>query len=279
MYLAEDRILSLGIYCQMDQKYTLKYVPNAGARTDPMKDHQNLMNQRRRWINSSLFAFMYVFKNYYFNVMDSKHNFYRKYISLNLSMFLALLSTFNSYITPSIYFFVLYATIYQLGFKDANIVAAVVCLIYTIVFLSGVAGALTGRQWSKKAHIISYVLSLFTFLLFGLVIYNVLMIYFRLKNDSFDMSNMTLMIVLVLTILNLACFFIILLIHIPSHCQEVWNLIVDTPSYTSFTGAYAQTMVIHAFCNVDDVSWGTKGSSSSGVNKYQTDKVYFVSTW
>lgn len=39
MYLAEDRILSLGIYCQMDQKYTLKYVPNAGARTDPMKDH------------------------------------------------------------------------------------------------------------------------------------------------------------------------------------------------------------------------------------------------
>lgn len=38
-------------------------------------------------------------------------------------------------------------------------------------------------------------------------------------------------------------------------------------------------MVSHAFCNVDDVSWGTKGSSGSGVNKYQTDKVYFVSTW
>lgn len=39
MYLAEDRILSLGIYCQMDERYTLKYVPNAHARTDPMKDH------------------------------------------------------------------------------------------------------------------------------------------------------------------------------------------------------------------------------------------------
>ena len=38
-------------------------------------------------------------------------------------------------------------------------------------------------------------------------------------------------------------------------------------------------MVIHAFCNVDDVSWGTKGSSSSGVSKFLTDKVYFVSTW
>ena len=39
MYLAEDRILSLGIYCQMDSKYILKYVPDAIAYTDPMKDH------------------------------------------------------------------------------------------------------------------------------------------------------------------------------------------------------------------------------------------------
>jgi chitin synthase len=39
MYLAEDRILSLGIYCQMDSKYTLRYVPDAIAYTDPMKDH------------------------------------------------------------------------------------------------------------------------------------------------------------------------------------------------------------------------------------------------
>lgn len=39
MYLAEDRILSLGIYCQTDCKYTLKYIPTAVAFTDPMKSH------------------------------------------------------------------------------------------------------------------------------------------------------------------------------------------------------------------------------------------------
>lgn len=175
------------------------------------------MNQRRRWINSSMFAFMYVFKNYYFNVMDSRHNFYRKYISLNLSMFLALLSTFNSYITPSVYFFVLYTTIYQLGFSNASIIAAVVCLVYSIVFLSAVAGALTGRQWSKKAHIISYVLSIFTFLLMGLVVYNVLFIYLKVTSGTFDTTNLTLMMILVMTFLNLGCFLIIILIHIPSH--------------------------------------------------------------
>ena len=183
MYLAEDRILSLGIYCQEDAKFTLKYVPNAIAYTDPMKDHENLMNQRRRWINSSLFAFHYVFKNYYFNVVDSKHNFYRKYISLNISMFLALLSMLNSYITPALYFFVLYSTIFQLGFKGSDTVAQVVCAIYVLIFFIGVAGALTGRQWSKRAGTLSAVLSIFTFLMFALVLYNIIVIYLNVSGN------------------------------------------------------------------------------------------------
>lgn len=77
-----------------------------------------------------------------------------------------------------------------------------------------------------------------------------------------------------------ASFFIILIIHIPTHCVFVLKLIINIPSYLYYTGAYAQTMVIHAFCNIDDVSWGTKGSSSNnGGKKYEADKVFFVSSW
>ena len=183
MYLAEDRILSLGIYCQMDSKYVLRYVPDAKAYTDPMKDHENLMNQRRRWINSSLFAFLYVYKNYYYNVMDSNHNFFRKYCTLNISMIVALLSLVNTYITPALYFFVLYATIYQLGFRGAEWIAKLVCMLYCFVFFSAVGGALTGRPWSKRAHVISVLLAFFTFLLILLVIYNVLFIYLRVTKN------------------------------------------------------------------------------------------------
>ena len=64
MYLAEDRILSLAIYCQKYQKYYLKYIPDARAHTDPMKTQADLSLQRRRWINSSLYAFEYVQANY-----------------------------------------------------------------------------------------------------------------------------------------------------------------------------------------------------------------------
>jgi len=48
-----------------------------------------------------------------------------------------------------------------------------------------------------------------------------------------------------------------------------------------FTGAYAQTMVIHGFCNIDDVSWGTKGAtdSHSGKSRFFEDKVKFIASW
>ncbi len=42
MYLAEDRILSLAIYCQPQKQFYLKYIPNARAKTDPMKSHYDV---------------------------------------------------------------------------------------------------------------------------------------------------------------------------------------------------------------------------------------------
>ena len=281
MYLAEDRILSLGIYCQMDSKYLLKYVPDAIAFTDPMKDHENLMNQRRRWINSSLFAFMYVFKNYYFNVMDSKHNFFRKYVTLNISMFLALLSLFNSYITPCLFFFSLYSSISQIGFPGADWAAKGVVLIYTLVFLTAVGGALTGKQWAKRAHVVSAVLAVFTFILILLVIYTVLFVYIKIipypfpndqiDNDqtfSFEDASARQWLTFSLIVGNVGFFILILVAHIFTHPKFVWKILANTISYMVFTAAYSQTMVIHGFCNVDDVSWGTKGSSAGGVKKY-----------
>jgi|LakMenEpi03Aug12_release.lakeMendotaPanAssembly.Ray.scaffolds.fasta_scaffold361962_2 chitin synthase len=87
------------------------------------------------------------------------------------------------------------------------------------------------------------------------------------------------MVTLVLSVLNILCFFLVLLMHLPTHPSFVCKIILDTPSYIAYTGAYSQTMVIHAFCNVDDVSWGTKGSSGSGGKKYEVDKVLFVGSW
>lgn len=44
----------MGIY---QNGFTLKYLPDAYAWVDPMKNLHTLLGQRKRWINGSFFAF------------------------------------------------------------------------------------------------------------------------------------------------------------------------------------------------------------------------------
>jgi chitin synthase len=59
VYLAEDRILCMKIH---QNGYKLQYIPDAFATVDPMKSLQDLLGQRKRWINGSFFAFSKVKK-------------------------------------------------------------------------------------------------------------------------------------------------------------------------------------------------------------------------
>lgn len=145
------------------------------------------MTQRRRWINSSYFAFFYVFRNYYYNAMESSHGFFRKYLLLRLSMFVALLSFINGYLIPAFYLFALYTTIVQSG---SNYViqygAQIMTMIYIFMIILCVTWSLYGTQWTKQAHYLSYIFSFYTFLLMFLVIYNIVGVYLQVGfMDSF----------------------------------------------------------------------------------------------
>jgi cellulose synthase/poly-beta-1,6-N-acetylglucosamine synthase-like glycosyltransferase len=233
MYLAEDRILSLGIYCQPDCKYYLKYVPDAGARTDPMKSHEDLMKQRRRWINSSLFAFFYVFKNYYFNAIESSHGVIDRYFSLNLSMILSLLSFATSYFTPSLYFYVIYATVAQISVTSQTvaILAKIAALIFVVIYLVAIAGGLSGSVWTKHAEAVSIMFSFITFVMIGLVTYNIVEVYLGLTKDGIDWSSFNQVSILVMCAANIGGYLLIVGLHLFTHLKLAWRLLVDTVSY------------------------------------------------
>ncbi len=108
MFLAEDRILCLGIYCQVDSNYTLRYIPDAVARTDAVDDFLEFMNQRRRWINSSWFALDYVLRNYKFHIEESSHSLWVKEFALPFNMFMAWVGKINTYFMLAMYMFVIY---------------------------------------------------------------------------------------------------------------------------------------------------------------------------
>lgn len=143
------------------------------------------MKQRRRWINSSYFAFEYVNRNYYFNVMESNHNCWRSYFMLPLSMFLAKLSFINGYFTPAFFFFTLYTTVKQSASQVwVPYVANITGLLYILTVFVCVGGSLMGVIWTKHAWKASLIFTLFTFLMLGLVIWNVVGVYIGTANLS-----------------------------------------------------------------------------------------------
>jgi chitin synthase len=60
MYLAEDRVMCLEILCKYSEAWLLRYIPGCIALTDPPNSVIDLIKQRRRWTNGSLFASWYV---------------------------------------------------------------------------------------------------------------------------------------------------------------------------------------------------------------------------
>ena len=62
--------------------------------------------------------------------------------------------------------------------------------------------------------------------------------------------------------------------------DRVWDIIVSLPAYLYYSGIYMHTLVIFAFCNIDDVTWGTKGLASGDTKSpYFDDKIRFVAKW
>ena len=126
---------------------------------------------------------MYVFRNYYYNAMESSHNFFRKYILLGISMFLGLVSLINGYMIPAFYCFVLYTTIVQ---SASNYIiqyaAELLTLVYIFMVTLCVVWSLFGQEWTKSAHYLSYIFSFYTFLLLALVLYNIVGVYFEIES-------------------------------------------------------------------------------------------------
>lgn len=71
---------------------------------------------------------------------------------------------------------------------------------------------------------------------------------------------------------------IVICIHVCVPAR-VWDIFRSTVSYIYYSATYFQTLVTFSFCNIDDVTWGTKGLSGGAKNNFFEGKVQHVSTW
>ncbi|KAN0060386.1 Chitin synthase, class 2 [Thecaphora frezii] len=77
MYLAEDRILCFELVTKQREAWLLRYVKSAKAYTDVPDRVPELISQRRRWLNGSLFASYYAVWHWY-RIFSSGQGFLRK---------------------------------------------------------------------------------------------------------------------------------------------------------------------------------------------------------
>lgn len=192
-----------------------------------------------------------------------------------------MLSLLNAYLSPALTFYILYTTIVQIsvGSSAAFIIARIASGGYVLLYLIGVAGSLTGNAWLKHSRHLSVAMGLLTISLMGLVTYNVVSVYLSLGNLGVNNTDFSQMSVTVMVLTNIGLFLFLVVLHLITHPGLVCRLFLDWVSYMSYQGAYTQTLIVHSFCNIDDVSWGTKGSGHGGGKKYAGEKIKFVASW
>lgn len=193
MYLAEDRIMCLGIH---SLGYDLDYLPDAGSTVDPVTSLTRLLGQRRRWINGSWFAFNYVRSHSYerttfkFLVQLIYYSFVQKmtwispaifYIAMNLT----LVSAVREYIVPLFESFFNVKNDYELYdysvslFNVKNVVESipdVINFVYIMIIFSLVLHSLLVNhntpKFKKVYYMASTLLGLYGMAVLILLIYN-----------------------------------------------------------------------------------------------------------
>ena len=256
MYLAEDRILCWELVARRDASWILKYVCEAYGETDCPDTIAELVGQRRRWLNGATFAATYALWHFR-QIWTTTHSSMRKllfhfeFAYQAASLFFTFFGLGNFYLT---FFFITQA--FGERFKAASYVAVV--LRYLCIMCTGgqFILALGNRPKGTKtlflaslcvyAFIMVYTLFCATYLGVDAVITNINQGQSILLNRKF--ANLLLSVLSTTGIYFVASFLYL----------EPWHMFSSFGQYMVLLPFYLCTLTIFAFCNIHDISWGTK---------------------
>ena len=307
MYLAEDRILCLEIFAR--DNYILKYIPEALCWTDPVKYLVMLMNQRRRWINGSWFALYYVLTACWGKILISNHSFFRR-SAFYFSMTYSIITLFTAYFAVGFYYVFLNMVAFEFFAKynfygdPTNEIASLAGLImfFYILLVAGLffySLVYKSKEAISKFQLISSLLGIFMLVSMGYMAYIIISIIF-LENggvlnkklqivseissvqENADLSQYDVIVIYDPTLLKALVSINMLCYIVPVLCnpfKSAIDILFSTKDYLFYAPAYVHTLLIYAFCNIDDLSWGTKGlEAASSMNekslKYKCSYVY-----
>ncbi|KAG9009396.1 hypothetical protein FRB94_012053 [Tulasnella sp. JGI-2019a] len=256
MYLAEDRILCFELMAKANASWVLKYVKSAVGETDVPDSLSEFIMQRRRWLNGSFFAAVYALTHLP-QVLQSGHGFFRKSVLVFESMFnlLALVFAWFGVANYYLFFYILTTALEDPSFKIPFIhywnYVMHFCYATALasVFILAMGNKPKASQWKYKLVTI-----FFSFLTVYMVSCAVICAV-RATRDTQDQLFIRMVVSLAATygIYFAASFFAL----------DPWHMFTSFIPYVLLSPMYLNILTIYAFCNLDDISWGTKDDGTS----------------
>ncbi|CUM65424.1 uncharacterized protein PRCAT00003062001 [Priceomyces carsonii] len=265
MYLAEDRILCFELVAKKHHSYVLRYVNEAKAETDAPNKIDDFVLQRRRWLNGSLFAAAYAVVHWT-KIWKSNHSLLRK-LFLQLEFYYQLVTLLVSWFSMASFFLVFRILTANVGADDMNFDAgkyiSVICLwVYlgSLVCTFVLAFGNTPRGTKKFYLAISVIFAiLMAYMIFATIYLAVHTMYSVIKDHENDFVASMLMTNYKFRDLVVSVASTYLLYFIGAFMYgEPSFMFTSFAQYLALSPSYINVLNIYSFCNIHDISWGTR---------------------
>ncbi|KAI0314805.1 glycosyltransferase family 2 protein [Amylostereum chailletii] len=276
MFLAEDRILCFELVAKAGARWTLTYVKPSKAETDVPEQAVELIGQRRRWLNGSFAASIYAVVHF-FRLYKSSHGIIRMFffhVQALYNIFSLLFSWFalaNIWLTFSI--------IIDLT-PDQNIVIfgtkAVthwVNLAFKWIYLAFLALQFVLALGNRpKGERMAYALTMWVYAVLAvyllvcslaLTVKAFMAIPDKLKNETTSQIIKTFFTppvgaLIAAMVSTFGIYFFASFLY-----RDPWHMFSSFLQYLCLAPSFTNVLNVYAFCNLHDVSWGTKGSDKA----------------
>ncbi|KAG0330288.1 Chitin synthase, class 2 [Dissophora globulifera] len=273
MYLAEDRILCFELVAKKNEAWLLKYVKSAKAETDVPDNIGEFISQRRRWLNGSFFAAFYSIAHFT-RVLTSGQNFLRKIFLMIEFVYNAINLVFNWFSLANFYLTFYFLTVAAANnsnpdfspFGDwGKVTFAVLRQIYLAaiitVFLCSLGNRPQGSRFIFILAIILFAVIMGVMLYLAIAtVYAVVLPYWGHYRQMIDLLKVQgpFRDTVISLISTYGLYIVSSLMHF-----EPWHMFTSFIPYLFLLPAYVNILMVYAFCNTHDVSWGTKGDNKA----------------
>jgi len=270
MFLAEDRILCFELVAKAGDRWTLEYVKPSRAETDVPEHTAELISQRRRWLNGSFAASVYSLVHFY-RIYRSGHSIFRIFF-LHLQALYNFIQLVYSWLALANLFLTFAIIINYLpnvllrGYPDAVLITfhwvnLVLTWVYGFLLAVQFVLALGNRPKSER---LAYAISFIVFGFLGVYVLTISLwltvrsfMHLQVKDDNY--AEVILGSTTTVLIASLAAMFGIYLVASILYADP-WHMFTSIVQYTLLAPSFVNIINVYAFCNLHDVSWGTKGS-------------------